>query len=133
MNKTKHIAQFESFHEDPRINDYDYVNSIICITDYNGTIAVGMVGNQRDRVYIDPIMETDAAVTKFTYESEKDFVSYDDNGDFELITEGTNYTSGSGYVFPILGIGEFLVLNYSGHGSSYELVNAMELKKLFVG
>ena len=90
MNKTKHIAQFESFHEDPRINDYDYVNSIICITDYNGTIAVGMVGNQRDRVYIDPIMESDAAVTKFTYESEKDFVSYDDNGDLELITEGTN-------------------------------------------
>ena len=57
MKKTQHIAQFESFHEDPRINDYDYVNSIICITDYNGTIAVGMVGNQRDRVYIEMIQE----------------------------------------------------------------------------
>lgn len=133
MNKTKHIAQFESFREDPRINDYDYANSIICITDYNGTIAVGMVGNKSDLVYIDPIMESDAAVTKFNYGVETDFVSYDVNGEFKLIAEGNRFTSGDGYVFPILGGGEFLVMNYSGHGSSYELVNAMELKKLFVG
>lgn len=135
MKQLKNLKSFgqetnESMMPSMPSGKYDFTDAVICITDHEGTSAVGLLGNQNNRVYIDPIIKSGVDVTKFTYRSEKDFVSYDDNGDFELITQGANYTSGSGYVFPILGEGEFLVLNING--PSYEIVNAMELKKLFL-
>jgi hypothetical protein len=133
MKKTKHIAQFDSFKSKEDINESSSIldfGQIICYTNYNGTVLVGMVGNQRDLSTIENMIGEDA--TKFNYGIETDFVSYDVNGVFELISEGNRFTSGDGYVFPILGDGQFLILNYSGHGSSYEIASTPnDLRKFF--
>jgi hypothetical protein len=140
MNKTKHIAQFESF------TQYDFdatkdpkrpgsLNGVICITDYSGTIAVGSLASARDQDYIREIMEKcpDCKVTVLPYETERCFVSYGDDGVFELVGEGDNYKVGNGFVFPMLDSGQFLCVFANGHSIGTELVDAKAVNKMFVG
>jgi hypothetical protein len=134
MNKTKHIAQFEAFKAKGAINESrmgESLNPIICITDYSGTIAVGQFSNGGDQAYLEQL-GPDAVVTRLDQgNAERDFVSYDDEGVFELIEEGTSYTAGTGFVFPLLGEGKFLCLYASGHSYDWDLISPMDLKKFF--
>ena len=64
MKKTQHVAQFESFRDDPRIGtpnpnagfgegSNDYRNGVICIFDGGGGgIAVGTINSQAEAAYI---------------------------------------------------------------------------------
>ena len=154
MNKTKHIAQFESFREDSRIGtpnpnagfregSNDYRNGVICISDMGGGgLAVGTINSQADAAYIreleqfvpsDNVYGDDYAnqlgIQVFeNYGDAGSFVTFDDN-QFTLHESGETYKAKEdSFVFTITN-GTFLVLT-DGYGQ-YELLTAKEVKDYF--
>ena len=155
MNKTKHIAQFESFREDPRIGtpninagfsegSNDYTKGIVCIGDMGGGgLAVGTINSRSDAAYIqeleqyvpkDNVYGDDYAnqiniqVIQGTGDGDNEFVCFAD-GVFDIYEAGDNFKVPSGgYVFTITQ-GKFLVLQ-DGYGQ-YELLTAKEVRDWF--
>jgi hypothetical protein len=131
----KHIKLFEqSMNESPMTgSSSNFFNNIVCITDYSGTIAVGSLAYEKDEAHIKEILEKDkeSRVTVLNYEAERSFVSYDDEGIFELFTDGDNYKVGTGFVFPMLQAGQFLCVFASGDGIGTSIVDVIGLKRVF--
>jgi len=154
MNKTKHIAQFESFREDQRIGtpnpnagfkegSNDYTKGVICIADYGGGgLAVGTTNSLSEAAYIRELEQFVPADNVYgdDYTSQigidvfkgsgdaGSFVTFDDN-QFTLHESGETYKASEGsFVFTIPN-GKFLVLT-DGYGS-YELLTAKEVKDYF--
>jgi hypothetical protein len=154
MKKTKHIAQFESFREDPRIGkpnpnagfkegSNDYRNGVICIADMGGGgLAVGTINSPSEAAYLreleqfvpkDNVYGDDYAsqISIQVFENQGDagsFVTFDDN-QFTLHESGETYKAKEdSFVFTITN-GTFLVLT-DGYGQ-YELLTAKEVKDYF--
>jgi hypothetical protein len=154
MKKTQHIAQFESFREDPRIGrpnpnagfregSNNYRNGVICIFDGGGAgLAVGTINSQADAAYIreleqfvpsDNVYGDDYAdqlgIQVFeNYGDAGSFVTFDDQ-QFTLHESGETYKAKEdSFVFTIPN-GKFLVLTNSY--AEYELLTAKEVKDYF--
>ena len=151
MKKTQHIAQFESFRDDPRIGtpnpnagfregSNNYRNGVICIFDGGGGgIAVGTINSQAEAAYI---RELEQGVYGDDYDNElgmQVFENYGDAGSFVTFDDQqfTLYQSGETYkakedsfVFTIPN-GKFLVLT-NGY-NEYELLTAKEVRDWFGG
>jgi hypothetical protein len=155
MKKTQHIAQFESFRDDPRIGtpnpnagfregSNDYTRGIVCIVDHGGGgLAVGTINNRSDAAYIreleqfvpkDNVYGDDYAsqisiqVLPETGDGDNEFVCFED-GVFDIYGAGDNFKVPSGgYVFTITQ-GKFLTLT-DGYGQ-YELLTAKEVLDYF--
>ena len=156
MSKTKHIAQFESFRDDPRIGtpnpnagfgegSNDYRNGVICIFDGGGGgIAVGTINSQAEAAYIRELEQFVSSSGDGVYGDDYDnelgmqvFENYGDAGSFVTFDDQqfTLYQSGETYkakedsfVFTIPN-GKFLVLT-NGY-NDYELLTAKETKDYF--
>jgi hypothetical protein len=154
MNRTKHIAQFESFRGDPRIGtpnpnagfregSNDYRNGVICIGDYGGGgLAVGTINSLSEAAYIrelEQFVPTDnvygddytSQIGIDVFEGSDNpgaFVSFSDD-QFTLHESGETYKAKEdSFVFTIPN-GKFLVL-IDGYGQ-YELLTAKEVKDYF--
>jgi hypothetical protein len=144
MNKTKHIAQFESFREDSRIGTpntnagfsegtNDYTKGVICIGDYGGGgLAVGTVNSAQDAAYIQELEEyqgQEIGIDVFgNYGDQGSFVSFSDE-QFTLHESGETYKAKEdSFVFTITN-GSFLVLT-DGY-AQYELLTAKEVRDWF--
>ena len=156
MKKTQHIAQFESFRDDPRIGtpnpnagfgegSNDYRNGVICIFDGGGGgIAVGTINSQAEAAYIRELEQFVSSSGDGVYGDDYDnelgmqvFENYGDAGSFVTFDDQqfTLYQSGETYkakedsfVFTIPN-GKFLVLT-NGY-NDYELLTAKETKDYF--
>jgi hypothetical protein len=154
MKKTKHIAQFESFREDPRIGSpnsnagfregsNDYTNGVICIADYGGGgLAVGTLNSRSDAAYIrelekfvpkDNVYGDDYAsqisIQVFPAMGDTSEFACFSEGVFDLYKIGDNFkVPDDSYVFTIPN-GKFLVLT-NGY-AEYELLTAKEVKDYF--
>ena len=156
MKKTQHIAQFESFRDDPRIGtpnpnagfrggSNDYRNGVICIFDGGGGgLAVGTINSQTDAAYLreleqfvssDDVYGDDYAnelgmqIFK-DYGDAGSFVTFDDQ-QFTLHQSGETYKAKEdSFVFTIPN-GKFLVLT-NGY-NEYELLTAKEVRDWFGG
>lgn len=159
MNKTKHIAQFESFREDQRIGtpnsnagfkegSNDYRNGVICIVDMDGGgLAVGTINSLSEEAYL---RELEQFVPKDNVYGDKgdkydrqisiqvlpamgdtsEFACFSE-GVFDLYKIGDNFkVPDDSYVFTITN-GKFLVLT-NGY-AEYELLTAKEVKDYFGG
>jgi len=155
MKKTKHIAQFESFREDPRIGTpninagfrkgtNDYTQGIVCIGDMGGGgLAVGTLNSKQDAAYIQELEEFVPAdnvygddytsqisiqVIPGTGDGDNEFVCFE-GGVFDIYGAGDDFKVPSGgYVFTIPN-GKFLVLQ-DGY-NQYELLTAKETADWF--
>ena len=156
MKKTQHIAQFESFRDDPRIGtpnpnagfgegSNDYRNGVICIFDGGGGgIAVGTINSQAEAAYLRELEQFVSSSGDGVYGDDYDnelgmqvFENYGDAGSFVTFDDQqfTLYQSGETYkakedsfVFTIPN-GKFLVLT-NGY-NDYELLTAKETKDYF--
>ena len=154
MNKTKHIAQFESFRGDSRIGtpninagfsegSNDYTKGIVCIGDMGGGgLAVGTINSRSDAAYI---QELEQYVPKDKVYGDNyaeqigidvfpgmgdtsEFVCFSD-GAFDVYKIGDNFkVPEDSYVFTIPN-GKFLVLT-DGY-AQYELLTAKETRDWF--
>jgi hypothetical protein len=154
MNKTKHIAQFESFRGDQRIGTpnpnagfregtNDYMNGVICIGDYGGGgLAVGTINSRSEAAYIRELEQFVPADNVYgddytsqigidVFEGSDNpgaFVSFSDD-QFTLHESGETYKAKEdSFVFTIPN-GKFLVLT-NGY-AEYELLTAKEVKDYF--
>lgn len=156
MKKTQHVAQFESFRDDPRIGtpnpnagfgegSNDYRNGVICIFDGGGGgIAVGTINSQAEAAYLRELEQFVSSSGDGVYGDDYDnelgmqvFENYGDAGSFVTFDDQqfTLYQSGETYkakedsfVFTIPN-GKFLVLT-NGY-NDYELLTAKETKDYF--
>ena len=156
MNKTKHIAQFESFRDDPRIGtpnpnagfregSNDYRNGVICIVDMGGGgLAVGTINSQTEAAYIRELEQfvPGDKVYGDDYAQQISIQVFPDLGDtsefacfsegvFDLYKIGDNFkVPEDSFVFTIPN-GKFLVLT-NGY-NEYELLTAKETRDWFGG
>ena len=156
MNKTKHIAQFESFRDDPRIGtpnpnagfrggSNDYRNGVICIFDGGGGgLAVGTINSQTEAAYIreleqfvpgDKVYGDDYAqqisIQVFPALGDTSEFACFSEGVFDLYKIGDNFkVQEDSFVFTIPN-GKFLVLT-NGY-NEYELLTAKEVRDWFGG
>ena len=156
MKKTQHVAQYESFRDDPRIGtpnpnagfgegSNDYRNGVICIFDGGGGgIAVGTINSQAEAAYLRELEQFVSSSGDGVYGDDYDnelgmqvFENYGDAGSFVTFDDQqfTLYQSGETYkakedsfVFTIPN-GKFLVLT-NGY-NDYELLTAKETKDYF--
>lgn len=154
MKRSKHIALFESFREDPRIGtpnpnagfregSNDYTRGVICIADMGGGgLAVGTLNSRSDAAYIQELEEFVPADNVYgaDYASQISidvFPNSGDGGEFVSFTDqqfnihrlGETYrVTDNGFVFTIPN-GSFLVLK-DGYGQ-YELLTAKEVRDFF--
>jgi hypothetical protein len=160
MNRTNHIAQFESFREDPRIGtpnpnagfregSNDYTRGIVCIVDHGGGgLAVGTINNRSDAAYIreleqyvpkdnaygregdDYTHKISIQVIPETGDGDNQFVCFEE-GVFDIYGGGDNFKVPSGgHVFTITQ-GKFLTL-MNGY-FEYDLLTAKEVRDYFGG
>ena len=154
MNRTNHIAQFESFREDPRIGtpnpnagfregSNDYMNGVICIADMGGGgLAVGTINSlseaaylreleqfvPKDNVYGDDYANQISIQVLPGMGDTSEFACFSE-GVFDLYKIGDNFkVPDDSYVFTIPN-GKFLVLT-NGY-AEYELLTAKEVKDYF--
>jgi hypothetical protein len=154
MNKTKHIAQFESFRGDQRIGtpnynagfregSNDYTKGVICIADYGGGgLAVGTLNSRSDAAYIQELEQfvPKDRVYGDDYTSQmgiqvfpgmgdtSEFACFSD-GSFSIHSVGDTFkVPNDSYVFTIPN-GMFLVLT-DGYGQ-YDLLTAKEVRDYF--
>ena len=156
MSKTQHIAQFESFRDDPRIGtpnpnagfrggSNDYRNGVICIFDGGGGgLAVGTINSQTEAAYIreleqfvpgDKVYGDDYAqqisIQVFPALGDTSEFACFSEGVFDLYKIGDNFkVSEDSFVFTIPN-GKFLVLT-NGY-NEYELLTAKEVRDWFGG
>jgi len=150
MNRTKHIAQFESFgvgSPNPnagfREGSNDYRNGVICIADMGGGgLAVGTINSLSDAAYLreleqfipkDNVYGDDYAnqisIQVFPAHLDGSVFACFSEGVFDLYKIGDNFKVPDDSFFFTIPNGKFLVLT-NGY-AEYELLTAKEVKDYF--